>query len=151
MRASHADVEDVDWVVPANCSSPEAFDKSFNSAVEIACLISCERVNGGENREVKWAYVVVWRDVKQRNTAVVVDLYFVFDYSFCGAVWCVRRGARVPGRDREPAPGGIRHRRTSTRILRAAGAGGGVPRGSSGGARTLKNPNVGSAGPSPWG
>ena len=36
VRASHADVEDVDWVVPANCSSPEAFDKSFNSGVLLA-------------------------------------------------------------------------------------------------------------------
>ena len=40
-------------------------EKRIVRAVEIACLISCERVNGGENREVKWgrstsgAYAIV--------------------------------------------------------------------------------------------
>ena len=42
-------------------------EKRTVRAVEIACLISCERVNGGENREVKWAYVVVWRDVRSKG------------------------------------------------------------------------------------
>ena len=42
-------------------------EKRTVRAVEIACLISCERVNAGENREVKWAYVVVWRDVRSEG------------------------------------------------------------------------------------
>ena len=42
---------------------------------------------------MKWAYVVVWRDVKQRNTAVVVDLYLTIRFVACSVV-CASRRAR---------------------------------------------------------
>ena len=58
---------------------------------------------------MKWAYVVVWRDVKQRNTAVVVDLYLTIRFvAQCGVCVAARasaasppRGSPLPGRDRE--------------------------------------------------
>ena len=86
-------------------------EKRIVRAVEIACLIfSCERVNGGENRGVKWAYVVVWRDVKQRNTALVVDLYLTIRFvAQCGV--CVAARASPGGRH-------LRHRRTRHRASR---------------------------------
>ena len=86
-------------------------EKRTVRAVEIACLISCERVNGGENREVKWAYVVVWRDVKQRNAAVVVDLYLTIRFVACSVVCASRRARPRAGPGGRQASPNIEHRR----------------------------------------